>query len=108
MSWYKMNIEPPLQDLVKQLRNEGVNTECSCGHNMYIQCQYILDGQIQIIHKTVWDYLAMNKGVFGYDEVDFDIVVKHKVRNGHSYTSLDISFPVKKNTEKLENGKQDL
>ena len=39
--WYINTIEEPLRDIVKALRNNGVNTECSCGHEMTIQCQSI-------------------------------------------------------------------
>jgi hypothetical protein len=35
--WYKEKIEPEVRDLVRDLRNQGVNTTCSCGHNMYIE-----------------------------------------------------------------------
>ena len=40
-SWYKHNIELPVREIVKNLRNQGINTECSCGHALYIQCQTI-------------------------------------------------------------------
>jgi len=35
-NWYLINIEEPIRDLVRRLRNEGVNTNCSCGHEMWI------------------------------------------------------------------------
>ena len=38
-NWYSENIEDQLKDIIKYLRNNGVNTECSCGHELYIQCQ---------------------------------------------------------------------
>lgn len=105
--WYEDKIEPPLQGIVKELRNNGVNTECSCGHDMYIQCQYIIDGHIAEIHHIVWTYLAMNKGIFGYETVDFDIELHHQVRDGHSYTSLEIKFPITKSEyERLEKKKK--
>jgi len=31
IDWYE-NIEAPIRDIVKFLRNNGVNTECSCGY----------------------------------------------------------------------------
>lgn len=39
--WYEENIEEPVRDLVMLLRDNGFNTECSCGHEMYIQCQLL-------------------------------------------------------------------
>jgi len=30
-----------MQFVVRALRNNGINTECSCGHKYYIQCQSI-------------------------------------------------------------------
>lgn len=46
MAWYEENIEEGVRELVSVLRNNGINTECSCDHQnpMYIQCQYIPDG----------------------------------------------------------------
>ena len=29
-NWYKDNVEPGVRDLVQLLRDNGVNTECSC------------------------------------------------------------------------------
>jgi hypothetical protein len=34
-SWYD-NIEPEIRPLVKLLRDNGYNTFCSCGHEMYV------------------------------------------------------------------------
>lgn len=38
MNWYEENIEESIIPLVKLLRDNGFNTECSCGHEMYVQC----------------------------------------------------------------------
>lgn len=89
--WYERCIEEPLRGLVHHLRNNGINTECSCAHDspMYIQCQYLLDGEIQRIHELVWAYLSENG-----KPVEFDIKVRHQVRDGHrAITSIDIEFP---------------
>ena len=32
-------IEPGVRNLVCWLRNHGINTECSCHHKWYVQCQ---------------------------------------------------------------------
>ncbi len=87
--WYEEKIEEPLVGIVRYLRNNGINTECSCGHEMYIQCQYILDGSIKNIHDLVWNYLD-SKGL----DIDFDILVHHEIRNRiHcQWTSLNIKL----------------
>lgn len=55
MNWYEENIEEPIRGIVKILRNNGFNTECSCGHEMYIQCQYIPEGSIQRLHELLYE-----------------------------------------------------
>ena len=57
MSWY-FEIEEPIRELVRVLRNNGINTTCSCGHEMYVEADVIPDGQLFKIHKTVFSYLA--------------------------------------------------
>lgn len=37
--WYALNIEEPVREIVRALRKRGINTECSCGHKLYIQFQ---------------------------------------------------------------------
>jgi len=39
MSWYD-KLEEPIRPLVKLLRDNGINTTCSCGHEMYIEAEY--------------------------------------------------------------------
>lgn len=38
--WYKMKIEDPLKKIVYKLRNNGINTFQSCGHDLYIDCEF--------------------------------------------------------------------
>ena len=83
--WYDMHIEEPVRELTRVLRDNGVNTECSCGHDMYIQCQYIPDETVFEIHNLVWHYLH-DKGV----QINFEIIVRHTVVDGHAYSSLDV------------------
>lgn len=88
--WYERNVDEPVRELVKHLRNNGVNTECCCGHDtpMYIQCQYSPDGSIQEIHQLVWTFLAERK-----QGVNFTISLDHTVRDGYAYSSLNIELP---------------
>ena len=86
MSWYKENIEPGITEEVKLLRDNGFNTECSCEHKTYVQCQYLLDGEIKRLHDLL----------FNNDYRDYTINVNIKVVNGFQYTGLQIDFLDKK------------
>lgn len=85
--WYTETIEEPVRELVHILRNNGFNTECSCGHEMYIQCQYIPEGQLMELHNLIFNYLVANN-----EALNYDIDIKIKVREGHMYPSLDINL----------------
>ena len=61
MTKFYDNLEEPIRELVKVLRNNGINTTCSCGHKMSIEADIIPDGQLFIIHKTIFNYLAKQK-----------------------------------------------
>ena len=86
--WYEERIEEPVRDIVKLLRDNGFNTECSCGHNMEVQCQYLIDGEFFELHKLIYNYLY-EKG----EKVDFEIDVRHVVTDGHSHSSFDVKLP---------------
>ena len=61
MNWYEENIEEPVREVVKLLRENGINTVCSCGHKMYVECNFIdvLDAE------RVW-HLLVNNGYKGF------------------------------------------
>lgn len=82
MDWYEEAIEKPIRNLVRLLRDNGFNTECSCGHKMYVQCQYMSDGQI----KRLDDLLFNN----GYRDYTIAITIERKT--GHAYTNIDIKI----------------
>lgn len=84
MSWYTENIEAGIRKKVKLLRDNGFNTECSCAHKMYVQCQYLLDGEIKRLHD-----LLFNNGYRNYT-----ISIEVKVIDGYSYSSLQIDFEI--------------
>ena len=86
-NWYDEFIEPEVRDLVRYLRNKGINTECSCGHEKYIQCQYIPDGSIEILHSLLYNYFYKHNL-----PINYEIKVTHKVINGHSYSTLNINL----------------
>lgn len=86
-NWYDKNIEKPLQELVKYLRNNGVNTECSCGHELYIQCQYVPDGDVKEIQTLIYNWLCEHN-----EKINFEIKAEIKVLNGNTYPTLNIKL----------------
>ena len=92
--WYEDNIEEGVRDVVKLLRDNGFNTECSCHHEMYVQCQYSPDGQIHRLHR-----LLFNNGFRNYE-----IAMTHTVTNGHSYDTMDINLTDRKKVERRDIG----
>lgn len=85
--WYDENIEDPLKELMYVLRNNGFNTECSCGHDMYIQCQYVADESIKKLHDLLYLYFHENGDVPNYQ-----IAVHYNVIDGHvaqSYINIE-------------------
>ena len=80
MDWYEENIEEGIRPLVKFLRDNGVNTECSCAHQKYVQCQYLLDGELWRIKRLL--YVAGLR--------DFTMEIKVQVIDGRQYASMDI------------------
>lgn len=79
--WYEEHIEEPIRGLVKLLRTNGFNTECSCGHEMYVQCQLVIDGDLKRLHD-----LLFNSGYRHYKiEVFLECI------NGCMYSSINIT-----------------
>jgi hypothetical protein len=85
--WYVNTIEAPVRELVYFLRNNGFNTECSCGHEMYIQCQYIPEGTILQLHNLIYGYLYDNKL-----PITYTITTIVKVIDGIVYPTLRIDL----------------
>jgi hypothetical protein len=83
MDWYEEYIEEPIRDLVKLLRDNGFNTQCSCGHKMYVECQYPMGEGGEMFRL---DQLLYNKG---YRDYEISMVLKR--RDGYiSGSSLEI------------------
>jgi len=89
MDWYEENIEPEVRNLVKYLRDNGVNTECSCGHKGYIQCQYSPDGSIKVLHDLLYNYFSGRN-----ETITYTIKIHVQVIGGHLHSTLDIQLPV--------------
>jgi len=80
--WYDENIEEPVREIVRLLRNNGFNTECSCGHDMYVQCEYDMRDGTSDLHR-----LLFHNGFQNYT-----IHICHQVMDGHTYIHADIQF----------------
>jgi hypothetical protein len=60
-NFYK-NIEPGIRNVVKLLRDNGINTTCSCEHEMYIEFECYSDSsEIDTIY-----YALFNAGYRGF------------------------------------------
>ena len=91
--WYKNNIEEGIRDLVKFLRNNGINTMSSCEHEnpMCIHCQSMEDGQIKTIHDLLWTYFYERN-----EPVTFSIELHHDVVDSCTMSSISISISIPK------------
>jgi len=86
-NWYDQFIEDPLIDIVKFLRNNGINTECSCAHEGYIQCQYNVGDDMAHLHRLLFLY-HHEHGL----PINYKVTIEHTVRDGHSYDTLNIDL----------------
>jgi len=55
MNWYEGYIEENIRNEVKLLRDNGFNTESSCHHGVCVQCQLIVEGELQRLHNLLFD-----------------------------------------------------
>jgi hypothetical protein len=87
MNWY-LNIESEVRDVVSHLRNNGINTECSCGHDMTIQCQFLLDGTVWKIQGLLFNYFyEKDRNV-----PDFTINAIYEYKAGNHLSSIEIKI----------------
>ena len=87
LNWYEIHIEEPLRDLVRYLRNNGINTECCCAHDdpMYVQCQFMLDGTLSNLNHLLLLYYQ-EKGL----KANYEIESKVTCRNDVWFSTLNI------------------
>lgn len=82
--WYDRFIEEPLKDIVKELRNNGVNTCSSCGHERWIQANtYNVDLDLRTIYDVLTDL----------GETNFRTIVFVDVVDGESHKFIEITLP---------------
>lgn len=61
MDWYNEHIEEPIREIVKNLRNNGINTFCSCGHGLWIQCECYDASQEMVVIFNVLNELGYKR-----------------------------------------------
>jgi|WetSurMetagenome_2_1015567.scaffolds.fasta_scaffold1260366_1 hypothetical protein len=83
-NWYEC-IEKPIRNLVFRLRNNGFNTECSCGHEMYVQCQYIPEGYFMELTRIISIFLNENNLPINYK---IELIIS--IIDGHQYPTVTI------------------
>lgn len=82
--WYH-NLEEPVRKIVKELRNNGINTICSCGHGMWIQCEtYDEHEDLETIYKVLT----------GLGILDYHVEVYERVENAVRHHHIEIDIPV--------------
>lgn len=77
-TWYDEYIEEGVRDIVKFLRENGINTYCSCHHSMQIQCDTVLDGAMQHLHNILYAYFSGRE-----EPISYELVFRHRVENGY-------------------------
>jgi len=79
--WYEHAIEPEVRTLVRNLRDRGINTTCSCGHEMFVQ------GDIDDIQYDEW-IITTTLLDMGYD--DFEINYTRTIGPAANYFRFEI------------------
>ena len=82
--WYQ-NLEDPVRKIVKNLRNSGINTICSCGHGMWIQCETYNEHEDL---GTIYEILT------GMGIRDYHVEVFERVKNAVRHQHIEIALPV--------------
>lgn len=88
MNWYEEKIEEPIRELVKSLRDNGINTEQSCGHRMFVQCQFLDKCDT---FDTIYGIMCELK------IKDYQIIYQEDVRGGYRFRGFYIQLPDKNN-----------
>lgn len=81
--WYDIYIEEPIRDIVKLLRNNGINTTSSCGHKMTVECEYYIgNDEVFRIYHLLYNH--------GYRNFNLTAVIE--VIEGHPHSFIEISI----------------
>jgi len=94
MDWYD-DIDEPIRNIVRLLRDNGFNTTCSCGHEMYIEGDLSADYELQRLHYLLYTYFCENdkRELLNY-EIKFELKVDRGVL---AYTRFYVDFKEEEN-----------
>jgi hypothetical protein len=91
-NWYDEMIEEPIRGIVRELRDNGINTTNSCGHEMTVEGDIIADGVIDRIRIILLNYF-FERGI----EPKFTIIIRIDCENGfiwRSFFEVRIGSPI--------------
>lgn len=92
MDWYEQMIEEPIRDIVKELRDNGINTSNSCGHEMTVEGDIVSDGELERIRMVLLNYFS-ERGI----EPNFTIIIRLDCEKGYiwrSFFQVKIGSPI--------------
>lgn len=100
MNWYEENIEEPLRDLVKLLRDNGFNTTCSCGHLPYpfLTMEWYQDSEITKLYNLLVENKYKN---FSIKALWYNYQPGVDLKEGSSKRFIDVTFIIAKSFAKL-------
>jgi hypothetical protein len=84
MNWYEQVIEEPIRNIVRILRNNGINTISSCGHRMWIECE-VYDAEAEL--RKIYDALTE----FGYYHYSAQVIDDISEMGRNRYIKIKIN-----------------
>lgn len=81
--WYEQNIELGIRDIVRLLRDNGVNTTYSCHHAMVIEAENSDDAELTYIYNLLIEN--------GYDNFKIELCL-YKEKDKHLRRYISIQF----------------
>lgn len=68
MTWYEEMIEEAIRPFVRLLRDNGFNTYCSCGHDMYVELECYDPCDITALYTLLMENGYVQFNIFLYWE----------------------------------------
>lgn len=62
------SLEPGIREVVRLLRDHGFNTDCSCEHEMYVQCELSHAEEVERVYQVLTSH--------GYDGFRIEFVLR--------------------------------
>lgn len=84
MTTFYDKIESSIRPIVKALRDNGINTLCSCGHGMWIQCE---------TYDATEELITVNTIITSLGITEYIVKISEYVKDENRRKFLEISFP---------------